>query len=85
MVGQRLHLCDRPLQAVFDLNLFSAEPAQELHIVVAGDAEPGSRRDHVPHNAESVEDVRSAIRKIAEKDRPPACRVPPTLIAQGSS
>ena len=83
LAAQRLHLRNRLFQAVFDLHLLAAEPAHELHIVVARDAERRSRRHHIANDAESIENMRSAIHKIAEEDRPPARRVSPTLVAPG--
>src|SRR5262249_43904357 len=78
-----LQFCDRLFQSMFDLNLLTPQPAHQLHIMVTGDAECCSGGDHVTDDADGIDNMRSAIDQIAEKDRPPSRGAPPALIAPG--
>src|SRR5215467_11710821 len=67
------------------LHLLAAQPAHELHIVIAGDAKCRSGRGHITDDANRIQHMGSAVRQVAKEDRSPPGRVPPALVAPRGS
>ena len=64
---QRLDLRERVGQAVRDLHVLAPELPQQLHVVVAGDAQGRAAVDHVAHQPHGVEDAGAAVHQIADE------------------
>jgi hypothetical protein len=52
-----------------DAHVFAAQLSEQLHIMVAGDAEGGADVDHIPYQTQAVDDARPAIDQIANEHR----------------
>jgi hypothetical protein len=63
-------------EAVGYLDVFAAQLAQQLHLVIAGDAERAVGLDHLHDDPENARDVRTAIDQIAEEDDLAPIRMP---------
>jgi hypothetical protein len=64
-----LHLLCARRQAVGELDVAPMQPAQELGVMIAQDAEGDARRHHRVHDLEHVRRPRPTVHEIAEKDR----------------
>jgi hypothetical protein len=63
-------------KAVRDLDVLAAQLAQELHLVIAGDAERGAGLDQLHDDPEDARDVWTSIDKVAEEDELATIRMP---------
>ena len=63
----RLKLRNRVGEAMRHLYVLASELLQQLHIVIAGNAQRGTGLDHAGHKPKDRHDVRAAIDQIAEK------------------
>jgi hypothetical protein len=75
VVEKGIDLGQRIRQPVRDLHLLASQFAQELDVVIAGDAEGRSRGNHVANNAHGVENPRTAIDQVADEQGPSSGRV----------
>src|SRR5207253_5815208 len=53
----------------------AAQLAHQLHVVIAGDTQRASVRDHVAHEPHGIKDARPAIDQVADEDGFPSQRV----------
>lgn len=61
-------LAERLREAVRDLEVAAAELLQQLHVVVARDAEGRPRADHVVHDPERVQHPRTPVDDVPQED-----------------
>ena len=66
--GSRFELLQRFGKAVRDLHVASAQLAQQLHVVIAGDTERAPRLDHPHHYPQHPRNVGTAIHQVAKED-----------------
>ena len=67
-VGEGVDLRQRLGQPVGDLHVLAPQLAEQLHVVVAGDAEGRAVEDHVAGDPHRVEDPGAAVHQVAEED-----------------
>ena len=77
---QVVDLGERIGQPVRDLDVLASELLQQLHIMVAGDAQGRTPNNHVPHQPHGVEDAGAAVHEVAEEDRPARPRGGRTMV-----
>ena len=72
---ESLELGHRQLEAVGQLHVAAPELANQAHVVVAGDAEPGPRRHHGPDRQDGVDAARSPVDEVPDEDSLASLRV----------
>jgi hypothetical protein len=72
---QGVDLGEALCQTVRNLDVLATQLAHQLHVVVAGDTERGTLRDHVVNEPNGVEDAWPTVHEVADEDRFPAQRM----------
>ena len=80
---QAFELGQRVGQPMRDLDVLAPQHLEQLHVVVAGDAEGRPEADHVAHQPHHIQVARAAVHQIAEEDGLAALGVDERPIAPG--